>query len=278
MLTPRGVFYTGVFLGHRRAAGDVVRSSTEHSREARAKPVAKQEVIGTCALGLGEGVKLCRSHIVPRLCFRGYDEKRRLARVSKDGREPGRVQDLPTEYLLCGRCEGRLNDWYEKPFHKAWYTEGRLPEEYTGELLRIEGLDYPQFKLFLLSVLWRADVAQWGGARLGPHQERIREMLLQRHPGGSSEYQIAGELILAGRNVADGVIMPPALRRVGARHVYTMAFAGCAWHYSIASHPAPGVGEIVLSPNGTIGLEVLPFEDLLSWTPFVLRFEAGGRS
>jgi hypothetical protein len=55
----------------------------------------------------------------------------------------------------------------------------------------VTGGQYSPFKLFLMTQLWRAGVASdafWKNVRLGPHEERLREMLLRAYPGQTYEY------------------------------------------------------------------------------------------
>src|SRR3546814_7896147 len=56
----------------------------------------------------------------------------------------------------------------------------------NGSIVSVTGIDYAQFKLFLLSLLWRAGVAKgryFERVTLGPHEERLRAMLHDGDPG-----------------------------------------------------------------------------------------------
>jgi hypothetical protein len=58
----------------------------------------------------------------------------------------------------------------------------------------VSGVEYQPFKLFLMAQLWRAGVASdplWEVVRLGPHEDRLRKMLLEADPGKSHEYACA---------------------------------------------------------------------------------------
>ena len=215
--------------------------------------------------------ELRNSHIIPEFCFRpGYDAKGRLVRVTRDGTGPPFIQQGPTEPLLGDCCEQRLNKHYESPFQKKWYGEVLPKVAPPEQFLAVKGLDYAAFKLFHLSVLWRMSVSAfspWTKVKLGPHRDRIRRMLLERDPGPVTQYQIAGELLVGPRTstVANGTVMGPIAQRKEGRHVYTVAFAGCAWHYSVASHPAAGADAIVLQPDGSMNLPVL---DIVDFPPF----------
>lgn len=58
----------------------------------------------------------------------------------------------------------------------------------AGKILLLTNLPYRPLKLFRLSLLWRMSVSslrEFALVKLGPHEERIRQMLLQDDPGQS---------------------------------------------------------------------------------------------
>jgi hypothetical protein len=53
--------------------------------------------------------------------------------------------------------------------------------------------EYSPLKLFALSVLWRAHAStrpEFGRVQLGPHEPKIRGLLLNSHPGTPEEYSV----------------------------------------------------------------------------------------
>jgi hypothetical protein len=109
-----------------------------------------------CALCL-QPLELQRSHIIPEFLYESlYDDKHRLQVLSVLPDEPNwREQRGLRERLLCADCEGRLSKWER---YASLVLKGGLPITYRreGNVVFISGLDYVQFKLFQLSVLWRA--------------------------------------------------------------------------------------------------------------------------
>src|SRR6266508_1378759 len=130
-------------------------------------------MIGTCKFCAAEA-KLQNSHIIPEFFYR-YDDRHRFLNVDMTGRYPGFEQKGTREYLLCRPCEQYFNDQFEKPMKRMWFDRHILPEVLTGDGIIISGLDYAPFKLFHLSVLWRAAVSTSAATTvlLGPHEERI---------------------------------------------------------------------------------------------------------
>ncbi len=114
------------------------------------------------------------------------------------------------ERLLCEECDNRLlNQRYEQPSESSWSTLSGLRETPSitiegirvskpdpsdrSDLVRVRGLDYPRFKLFLLSLLWRASASslpEYHQVQLGPHEETLRRMLLCADPGNRASYPI----------------------------------------------------------------------------------------
>ena len=224
----------------------------------------------TCRLCQAE-VALINSHIIPEFFYRpGYDDKGRMIAIRGENIKPTFIQKGIRERLLCARCEKYLNDNYEFYFSKFWYSQQFLPKEALGDLYCIDGVDYSRFKLFMLSILWRAGVAKhedFSKVNLGPHEDKIRNMLLKREPLTGDKYQIFGVLLLLpGTNkICGGLIMPPIRSRFEGRHVFIFVFGGCVWHFIVSSHPiGPPMSDVALSENGSIRL---PTFDLKFFTP-----------
>jgi hypothetical protein len=100
----------------------------------------------------------------------------------------------------------------------------------NGPLLRVTGLDYTQFKLFHLSILWRAGVSTLGPFaefRLGPHQDRIRQLLLAGDPGEAHQYGMSAIAMVGddGWYKDDMVQIPRPGKRFG-HHFYSAMFGG----------------------------------------------------
>ena len=105
---------------------------------------------------------LQNSHVIPEFLYRpSYDAKHRIGLVKAGLSKMQLRQKGIREPLLCRQCEQLLNDRYEQPMSKAWREF--LPDEIDRDSHLIDGIDYGTFKLFHLSVLWRASVAQGSG-------------------------------------------------------------------------------------------------------------------
>ena len=193
---------------------------------------------------LTEICRLCRkqsqlrfSHVVPEFFYRYlYDDKSRGLLVNGPF-DTEWIQKGHREYLLCSECESKLNV-YETYVAKKWKLD--FPKEVGGELFTFRGLDYTKFKLLILSILWRASVAQdsfFGAVQLGPHEEKIRVMILNNDPGDSETYAFIPIIQYLGKTIVPTVEQPLRMKQ-GPFTLYRLAFGGVAWHCLVSSMPA----------------------------------------
>ena len=152
-----------------------------------------------------------------------------------------------------------------------------MPATIPGLVVEIHGLDYTLFKLFHLSILWRASVSnrdEFRNVKLGPHEETIRKMLLADDPGAPQTYPFWGRILFdpADRRVTDDVIVEPEASRVDAHYIYVFTFGGCAWYYIVSSHDPRALVPMSFEPGKPL---VLVAENLYSYPPladFVQRY------
>jgi hypothetical protein len=145
-----------------------------------------------CKLCLKES-KLSDSHIIPEYFYKGiYDDKHKLTSLSTEPKENLKRRSKGLyEKMLCEECENMINIEYEN--YGINILDGALGSfKYNlSKFTIINNVDYAKFKLFQLSILWRASVARnsfFSLISLGPHEEKIRKMLLEKNPGEKHEY------------------------------------------------------------------------------------------
>jgi len=216
----------------------------------------------TCKLCL-QPRELRQSHIIPEFLFApGYDEKHRLLEIRADSPSHRRPQKGWRERLLCSTCEGFINDNFERPISRIWSQ--LIPESIPAshDRLGLVNVPYAPFKLFHLSILWRASVATgraWEPVRLGQrHEERLRAMLLAQDPGPPLSYPFLGNVMTgpASRDVALGTAMAPTSGRFGGARVYMFIYGGCSWHFIVSAHAAFPENPFIPSQTGTMVLGV----------------------
>jgi hypothetical protein len=203
--------------------------------------------------------ELQNSHIFPEFLYRYvYDTKHRLEVLDLGaGTVLEGMQQGLRERLLCRFCEQLIGRWEHYASQLLFHRRQSSPH-FDGQSVVIGGVDYPKFKLFLLSLLWRAGVSTlpaFRNVRLGPHEERLRLMLLAADPGPTHSYPTLIRLFLIHTELARASIIPPWRRRVGSHKAYSSVFAGILCTWVVSSHVSPSqVHPGVLSTDGQLPL------------------------
>lgn len=213
-----------------------------------------------CRLCLREGVELRRSHILSEFLYQEvYDERHRTIGVDPRPDKKDRVlQKGIREPLLCGDCEGKLSKW-------EVYAAGVMRQLPTtadckpGDVVWQRGLDYAKIKLFQMSLLWRCSIAEgptFAEVDLGPHAERLRQMLLAEDTGRPWEY---GCIIAALRKSErwTGIVKFPGKLRIEGHNAYHLVVKGLVWLYVVSSHAQKLSGQgSFLSESGDLPIHV----------------------
>ena len=131
-----------------------------------------------------------------------FDEKHRYHEVIVNKEYPLRNKPRQSGVyepdILCSTCDNKKIGGLETYASQALYGGIELTIENgainSSKYIRVQGLDYSKFKLFLLSVLWRASISNlpvFQHVNLGKHEQIIRDKLLKNDPGSSDEYPCA---------------------------------------------------------------------------------------
>lgn len=195
--------------------------------------------------GKNESCRLCRSegdlrasHILPEFLYGAlYDEKHRMLGVKPESNAKHELlQKGIREYLLCAGCEQHLSR-YERYAAEVLRGLPDLSQMKAGGVAKIPGVDYASFKLFQLSLLWRAGVsrqASFDQVRLGEHEVRLRKMILTNDPGKPLDY---GCVLIRpmGEPISELIKFPIHSRLLG-HHAYQMVVWALIWIYVVSSH------------------------------------------
>jgi len=224
--------------------------------------------------------KLCRkdrplknSHIIPEFIYGPlYDEKHRFHVISTmKTTKNAKLQKGIREKLLCGMCESKLSE-YER--YVSLVFSGAEPTKAirSGNLVKLEELDYIKFKLFSLSVLWRAAVSSlpfFSPVRLGPHEELLRRMVHENNPGTHEQYPFMMALVTHEDVVQTDLIIQPSWSRMEGHYSYRFVFGGIAWVYLVSSHKPPSIiSHATLSESGVTTMLVSEVSNM----PFIVDF------
>jgi len=187
-----------------------------------------------CRLCRSEGEELRFSHILPEFLYKPLrDEKHRyigFKYAQETGAKRVLLQKGVREYLLCGNCEQVLAK-YERYAADVLRAIPDMSREPAGRVVQITGIDYARFKIFQLSLLWRAGVsrqASFHEVNLGPHEDVLRRMILGGDPGTPMAYACV-LMRTQGPNMLSHIIQPPRHLRFFEHHAYDLILFGMIW-------------------------------------------------
>lgn len=219
---------------------------------------------------------LRRSHIFPELLYRPiYGPGHTIVTLDPTLPYERKIRKGLTEPLLCDLCESLIQQ-YEDYFARLWYIDNPLPREVPdgSNAVILTGLDYRLFKLFHMSLCWRAGVSSlrdYAGVSLGPHESRMRAQLLTSTVGPATEYQILATLILrpGTRTPHHGLIVAPSRARHEGLWHYSSLYGACLWHLVMSkSRPMRGA----LTSNGTMVVGILDATNINGLRPSLKRW------
>jgi hypothetical protein len=151
----------------------------------------------SCKLCGGSG-PLRDSHIIPECVYKPvYDTKHRAATLDLRRASIPYVQKGLRERLLCAACEQKFGRW-EDAFCRFWRPATLFGTQITQPHFCVSGFPYDAFKLFHLSVLWRAGVANSEAFRLvklGPHEIHLRTILLKEEVPSDLIYPVSASVL-----------------------------------------------------------------------------------
>ena len=211
-----------------------------------------------------ENKELCESHIIPEFLYGGlYDaEKHRFVQISGEGEsESNKIfQKGLREPMLCKDCELKLSQW-EDYAKRVIFGGEELEQERFKDFLVVRGVDYKKFKLFMLSLIWRAGASarkEFSNVSLGPHEEKIRQILLADDPGNPYQYGCLLILTPSHFETMQGMMMLGQPSRFDQYRCYHFLMAGFTWAFLVDSH-LEGLREkekMFLSNDGTLPIVI----------------------
>ena len=213
--------------------------------------------MGTCRLCLKEE-KLCNSHILPEFFYLDIYEDHRSLIISKEGEKV--IQKGLREYLLCQQCETKLSK-YEKYAKELIREIPNFSRDENLGLLYSKDIDYPKFKLFQLSILWRASISSlmaFAQVNLGPHEEKIRRMLDEEDPGRTVDYGCFMFTFLKTELLKNIIQSPIRLKKKLYSHIaYKFVTGNISWVYVVSSHNVPSIlKELFLQESGLLRIAI----------------------
>lgn len=208
-----------------------------------------------CRLCLKDRDLLKRSHIIPDFMYQElYDEKHKIIKLSP--KNPANFVKIPTgEYdsnILCEACDngiiGKLEDYGSKVLYGSTLPIDQQPKfsaycnEQGVEYTFVENIRYTDFKLFLLSILWRAGISNrkfFENISLGPYEEELRLMILKKD---AKDIEAFPCIILSMRNDVDWakeVHVQPVCKKESLGNRYSFVISGTVYMFYAPSYYGP---------------------------------------
>jgi hypothetical protein len=183
---------------------------------------------------------LRNSHIIPEFQYKPiYDVKHRMHIVSSNACERDKLaQKGMREQMLCDSCEQHLSKWEDYACRVLFADEAKL-ESRSEKAIHLDGIEYPKFKLFLLSILWRMSVAKsefWKQVQLGPLEERLRQCLLNSDPMSADDFPCLLCPVLIDGVLDQGWLFPPDRIRIKGHVAYRIIINGILFCFIASSH------------------------------------------
>lgn len=182
--------------------------------------------------------------------------------------------------MLCEDCEQLLSK-YERYASLVLNGGFELEAILDPPLVHYKNFKYKEFKLFALSILWRAGVAEndnFARVKLGPHENRIREMLLNEVTVEEHAYPFVLMPLMHNGEIVESLIAPPEKTKVGNQHAYFFIFGGLAWVFIVSNHMAPkDVLGASISKAGQLTMLPTQIKDMKHLVSYARQFVALGK-
>lgn len=229
-----------------------------------------------------QDAKLKKSHIIPEFVYTAlYDKKHKFHVLSTHQVRPRPMEQKGIrERLLCGSCEQHLSK-YEKYAREVLLGGISITVQQDGNLIRLSDLNYRKFKLFQLSILWRASIASnpmFSKVNLGPHEEYIRKMIHDDNPGEQIDYPCILFGLTSKTGIHGNFIDQPRKLHIDGHTTYRFIFTGFMWSFYVSSHRlSPFISQVAVNEAGNMVVGRGAFEELTELKDFALELHKMGR-
>ena len=219
----------------------------------------------------GEEKELCkRSHIIPNFMYRDlFDEKGRMNLIqTKEGQyeiKGFRQSGEKEGGILCPTCDnerlGKLERYASLILYGGYSRIAEPRQTFDGlRYLYCADLDYTKFKLFLLSILWRASISSkplFREVSLGPYEDEIRQMILSGDPGEQMVYPCLIMTYLSLEDLPSDLVTQPSQARVDGGYVYKFLIGGLVYVFFVTRRITPEwVADVAINQEGEMKIVI----------------------
>jgi hypothetical protein len=142
---------------------------------------------------------LIKAHIVPEAFFRALHDGSGVPQLHTNtpGAYPKRAPvGVYDKSILCRECDNRFSPWdnhAQQVLLRDFAETLAIFHEGTKIGWRIDRFDYRLFRLFFISLLWRASISThqyYRRVSVGPFENKLRQMITDREPGAAETFGI----------------------------------------------------------------------------------------
>ncbi len=215
---------------------------------------------------------LCKAHIIPK----------KLYEPAKNGNKspyifPTSLTEKPIlsqsgihdSTILCSKCDnavfGVWDEYGQKLLLEPFNSNNYLSNNNGKNIFyKLENFCYTKFKLFFMSVLWRASITKdkfFNKIDLGVWEPKLKDMLLKNDPGSADDFSV----ILFKYEGVLGNIMPKPYTERGDINRCIFRAAGYKIIIKVDqrafSKDIKNIENVILSPSQPLFIPVLKYED-----------------
>lgn len=232
-------------------------------------------MISKCKL-CNKSEELQNSHIIPNYFLKKLKKNGPAIQAEVTVGVPNiKTQDSWSEYLFCKKCEQHINTFekYVISFTKHPFNVKSIADSKDNNTIQFSNLDYKRFRLFQLSLLFRAAIAQgreWATIILSKtKQEEIRLYILNEKTPDEFRYGCQMKILwdFKSNTPIDTVVMIPIKKTLARGEIIYFVFGGFAWEFFIPKLSIKTVRDnYFIRTDGTL---LLPIMDYLSYKPLI---------
>jgi len=208
---------------------------------------------------------LRNSHIIPEWMYGPlYDSKHRAISVASDpGEREQYIQKGIREKLLCQECETKLSLYESHAASVARDIKAAKPDP-SRTFIEVKGVDYTKFKLFELSLLWRASVSShkmFAAVKLDEDEEMLRQLIFEGAPGEPDEY---GCMILTFLNTKNlrRIFWSPLNDELNGEWCIRFATGSLHWYFFPHSAVSPSIWRSTfINKSGNLAVFISPWSE-----------------
>jgi len=243
-----------------------------------------------CNLCLKEKPLIKKSHIISDFMYQGlFNDKHFIAPVHLHEMKIGKMK--PTGFydpdILCAECESQIIGKLETYARMLIFGGKGNPEKYhkctkfeshnENNLLHFENVDYTKFKLFLLSILWRASISKqkiFNQVNLGEHEEIIRKMIFENDPKTENDYSVGIMLLKENKITPTKFIVNPVKIEDSGTISYILIINGMVIDYNIYGDAFSKIFDsIKIKDNNTMNVLVFNEIESVGYVDSILKKE-----